>query len=105
MPPVKILVGLVMMLLAIAGGILGTYNHIRNAQGPRERSFAIRMLAVCWLFVASMLAAIYLTEGRNRVLVLAFYFVVCPVLFYKWSTKLQLIRILDRRDDDEKERT
>lgn len=102
MPPLKIIIGASLMLLAIAGGTLGTYHYIRNARGPRERAFAIRMLSVCWLLVAVMIAAVNLTEGRVRTLVLAGFFIVCPALFYRWSTRLQLIRMVDRRERDDR---
>lgn len=101
MPSFGTILGVSLMLLALSGGALGTYHNIRNAQGPRERSYAIRMMAASWLLVLSMLVALYLTGGRSRYYVLGLYFVLCPLLIYKWSTTLQLIRMLDQRDREE----
>ena len=89
-------------LTALAGGALGTYNNVRNASGPRERAFAIRMSAACWLIVASMLVALRMTHGHTRFYVLVGYFIVTPPLLYRWSTMHQMIRMLDQRERDEK---
>ena len=90
------------MAIALIGGALGTFHNIVHAQGPRERAFTIRMSIVVWLLVISMLAAIYWIPGHLRYYVLGGYFVVCPILLYKWSNTHQLIRMLDRREQDEK---
>jgi Ca2+/Na+ antiporter len=98
---VKVLIGLFLMLVALAGGALGTWNNIRNAQGPRERTFAIRVSIGCWLFVAALLMAISVTDGRLRLYVLIAFFILCPVLLYKWSNTQQLIRRLDQREHED----
>ena len=95
------IVGLCLMALALAGGVIGTYNNIKNAIGPRERAFTIRMSVVAWLFVASLLMAIYVTHGHIRLYVLIAFFILCPVLLYKWSNTQQLIRRLDQREHED----
>lgn len=102
MPSFSAIIGYCLMGLALLGGVLGTYHNIANASGPRERAFAIKMSAVVWLLVASMLAAITLIPGHLRYYVLGGYFVICPILLYKWSNTHQMIRMLDQRDRDEK---
>lgn len=92
------IIGLGLMAAAIAGGLLGSYHNIRHARGPRERAFAVRMTAVVWLLATAFLAAMYLAEGHLRYYVLGGFFVLCPLLMYKWSTTHQMIRLLDERE-------
>ncbi len=97
------IIGLCLMALALAGGAVGTYNTIKNARGPRERAFTIRMFIACWILVACLLLALYVTQGRIRIGILIIFFILCPVLLYKWSTMQQLIHKLDQRENESPE--
>ena len=43
------------VVAGVMGGIVGTYFSIKNAKGPKERAFAIRAAALCWLGVSAFL--------------------------------------------------
>jgi hypothetical protein len=40
-------------VIGLAGGALGAYASIRNARGPRERTLAVRLSALCGAWVAA----------------------------------------------------
>jgi hypothetical protein len=42
------------------GGLIGTYFSIANASGPRERALTIRFAAACWLWLAAVMALMFL---------------------------------------------
>lgn len=101
MPSINFIIGIGLVGLAFIGGVLGTWHNIHNAQGPRERAYAIRMSLLCWLLVIAMFAALALTFGALRKYILIGSFILFPILIYRWSTRHQLIRIVDQRDQDE----
>jgi Ca2+/Na+ antiporter len=41
--------GIIGSLVGILGGAVGTYFSIKNARGPKERSFIIRMAVLMWI--------------------------------------------------------
>jgi Ca2+/Na+ antiporter len=47
-------------ILALFGGILGTWAGIRNTQPPRERRFMIRMSILLWLLLAGLMGVLIL---------------------------------------------
>lgn len=100
MPSIQFIVGATLMLVALSAGALGTWHNISGAQGPRERRLVIRTSIALWLLVASMLALVYVVPTKFRFPVLLVYFVVCPILLYRWSLMHQLARMADQRDGD-----
>lgn len=103
MPPINIIIGSLLILLAFFGGAMATFHNIHNAQGPRERAYAIRVSVYCWLLVAAMFTALAFTEGSVRKYVMIGCFVIFPVFIYRWSIRHQLLRLLDQRESDEQE--
>jgi hypothetical protein len=101
MPSIQVIVGATLMLVALAAGALGTWHNIRSAQGPRERRLVIRSSLALWLLVGSMLAVVYVAPTKYRFAVLLVYFIVCPILLYRWTLMHQLARLADQRDSDE----
>lgn len=99
---VKAMIGITLMAVALGAGLVGTINNIRNAKGPRERDFAIRASLFSWLFVLAMLAGLYFTAGNYRYYILGAALILGPILLYKLSTTQQLIRMLDKREDEER---
>lgn len=93
--------GLVLVSVALIGGGVATYANIRNAKGPRERAFVLRICIAGWAIILSMLALMYVLEPPYRYITAFAYFVVTPWLIYRWSTTHQLIRILESRERDE----
>jgi hypothetical protein len=75
-------------LLGVMGGIVGTYFGIKNTNGPRERAFAIRAAALCWLGVSTFLACLFLVPSTWRPLLWVVYL---PSLcwFIRWMNEGQ----------------
>ena len=48
--------GLAGGLIGAMGGVLGTYVSLKNTRGRRERALAIRLAALCWVWLAAMAA-------------------------------------------------
>lgn len=97
MPSIQIIVGAALMLVALVGGALGTWHNIRGVQGPRERKLVVRASIALWLLVGSMLAVLYVAPPKFRFAILLVYFVICPILLYRWSLAHQLARVADQR--------
>jgi hypothetical protein len=92
------LLGIALVLAALAGGAYASYENIRAARGPRERRFVVRACAIGWLLMLSMLVLIYVSPSPYRYLIALAYFIAAPILIYRWSRTHQLIRALDARE-------
>jgi hypothetical protein len=53
-------------LIGVIGGIIGTYLSIKNARGPRERSFLISVAVTVWVALAAFLATLVLIPAPYR---------------------------------------
>lgn len=95
------IVGLTLVSVALVGGGIATYANIRNARGPRERAFVIRICVAGWTLILSMLALMYWLHPPYRYITVFVYFFVTPWLIYRWSNTHQLIRILEQRERDD----
>ncbi len=75
-------------MVGVLGGIVGTYFSIKNTNGPRERAFAIRAAALCWLGVSAFLACLFLLPLNWRLLLWVVYL---PSLFWfiRWANERQ----------------
>jgi hypothetical protein len=100
MVSVRILAGVAITAVALVGGGVATYLNIRNSRGPKEKAFVTRACTVAWAVILSMLAAVYLLPPPWRYIAAGGYFIVCPILVYKWATTHQLIRVLEEREND-----
>ena len=47
-------------VIGVVGGVIGTYFGIRGTNGPRQRAFAIRIMALVWLWMAAVVAWLFL---------------------------------------------
>ncbi len=75
-------------VVGVLGGIVGTYFSIKNTNGHKERAFAIRAAALCWLGVSAFLACLFLLPPYWRLLLWVVYL---PSLFWfiKWANEGQ----------------
>jgi hypothetical protein len=80
--------GIAGAVVGVMGGIVGTYFSIRNTNGPKERAFAIRAAALCWLGVSTFLACLFFVP---RVWHPLLWIVYVPSLlwFIKWANRGQ----------------
>lgn len=88
------------MLFVVAAliGAIASYKNIRDSRGPLERRYVLRMCMLTWGIILSMLVFAYVLRPPWLYVVVGGYFVVTPVLFYRWATTHQLIREKERRD-------
>lgn len=94
----RAIIGLLVMGVAISGGIVATYYNVRNVSGPKERSFVIQVCTVSWLIVLSLLLFAYFLPSPHRFIVSGLYLVICPLMVFRWTNKHQLIRMIEERD-------
>src|SRR4051812_45577103 len=52
--------GLAGGIIGVMGGVLGTYFSIRNSMRPRERSLMLKLAAATWIWLAALLAWLFL---------------------------------------------
>jgi hypothetical protein len=78
--------------VGIFGGILGTFFGIMNTAGPRERAFAIRAAAQCWVAVALFLAALWWTPAPYQALLWVPYVLLLPLTIRAWNRRQEQIR-------------
>lgn len=97
----KAILGLALVGAALVGGGYASLINLRNVQGPRERRFVARVCAIGWLIVLSMLSLIYWFPPPYRYLIALGYFIVTPILVYRWALTHQMLRVLDARERDE----
>ena len=87
-------------VVGVMGGIVGTYFSIKNTKGPKERAFAIRAAALCWLGVSAFLACLFLLPLYWRLLLWVVYL---PSLFWfiRWANEGQAVaRVEDMTQAD-----
>lgn len=94
------LIGGALFVTAFIIGGLASYKNIRDARGPKERSYVWRVCALSWGIILSMLVLAYLVHPPWLYGVVAAYFIATPILFYRWATTHQLIRELERRETE-----
>lgn len=94
----KIIIGLLLTAVALLGGAIASYYNIRNSRGPKERAFVTKACVIAWAVILSMLVAVYLLPAPWRYAAAAGYFIVCPILVYKWATTHQLIRMVEDKE-------
>lgn len=94
----QIIAGLILLGIALIGGGLASWSNIRQARGPRERAFVIRVCLLSWALILSMLGLMYLLPSPYRYVAMLAYFVGLPLLIYRWARTHQLIRLLEERE-------
>ncbi|HCO26190.1 MAG TPA: hypothetical protein DIT97_25390 [Gimesia maris] len=47
-------------LLGFLGGVIGTWNELRNAQGLQERAYLVKMSVLFWVVVPLFVVAVFL---------------------------------------------
>lgn len=97
----RALFGFVLLTLALLGGGWASWVNIRQARGPRERRFVLRICVLSWILVLSMLGLMYVLPSPYRYAAMLFYFVGLPLMIYQWSKTHQLIRMLESRADEQ----
>jgi hypothetical protein len=84
--------GIVGSLVGIAGGVLGTYFSIKNTNGPLERAFMVKCVALAWIAVAIFLGLLLVLPVAYRIYVWIPYGVLLLWSMKKISRKQAEIR-------------
>jgi hypothetical protein len=99
------LIGGILFATAFVIGGLASYRNVRDSRGPRERRYVLRMCVLTWVVILSMLVSAYVLHPPWLYYVVGAYFVVTPVLFYRWAHTHQLIREMERRAGEPRSQT
>jgi Ca2+/Na+ antiporter len=84
--------GLAGAVIGLVGGVVGTYFSIRNANGPRERSFMIKSAVVCWMAILIFLGLLFVLPHPYRWLMWIPYSVLLPLGIIYGNRRQQAIR-------------
>jgi uncharacterized membrane protein len=79
-------------VLGVLGGAIGTYFSVKNTAGPRERAFMIRAAALCWVAVATFLAALWWTPLPYQLWLWALYGISLPLAIRAGNRRQEQIR-------------
>lgn len=96
----RALFGFTLLAVALIGGGLASWSNVRQARGPRERAFVVRICILSWMLILSMLGLMYALPSPYRYGAMLFYFVGLPLLIYRWSKTHQLIRLMEAREQE-----
>ncbi len=84
--------GIIGSAIGVLGGIVGTYFGLKNTNGPRERTFMIRLAILVWVAVTGFLIATFWLPPTYRRYLLALYVVALPVAIVWGNRRQQAIR-------------
>ncbi len=86
-----LILGIVGSLIAIAGGLIGTYFGIKNSNVPRERAFTIRSAIVCCIGVV-LFFAVTVFFPQMRLLLGILCVILFPFVIRYMNKKQKAIR-------------
>jgi hypothetical protein len=87
--------GIAGSVIGVMGGAIGTYFSIRNTGRPRERALMIRLSVLAWLWIAALMAWLFLMPRPwNQ----AAFLLNLPLLLSipRWNRRLALARAEDK---------
>lgn len=64
-------------------GLAWSYSDIKNAKGPRERSFAAKKSIFCWILVVAFFACTWVFRSKYHGVVLLFLAVGLAILWLR----------------------
>lgn len=80
------------VLIGLGGGIVGTLNSLRHANGPREKQFLIRASIVCWLSITIFIALLVFLPTPARMILWIPYALLLTQGINYWNRTQQKIR-------------
>ncbi|RKY33761.1 MAG: hypothetical protein DRP78_07235 [Candidatus Omnitrophota bacterium] len=80
--------GIVGSILGLIGGIIGTYFSIKNTNGPKEKSFMIKIATIGWIAIALFLFLMYITPSPYQCFLFIPYGIILPITIIK-GNKIQ----------------
>ncbi len=95
---VRAWVGITLILAVLAAGMAVGYLNVKRARGPKERRFVRRACLATWGLVLLFLFCLFGLPSPYRYLSAAGFFVLLPLLMFRWATQHQLVRRIDAQD-------
>lgn len=80
------------VVIGLGGGIIGTLNSLRHANGPREKQFLIRASIVCWLSIAIFIPLLVFLPTPARMILWIPYALLLTQGINYWNRTQQKIR-------------
>ena len=84
--------GIIGSVLGLCGGLFGCYCGIKNANGPRERSFIIKASIVCLAAITIFIVTFFALPLPYRWFLYIPYSILLPLGLVYWNKKQRLIR-------------
>ncbi len=75
----------------LAGGIIGTYCSIKNTNGPRERTFMIKVSVIGWIAILVFLGLMFALPNPYRHFLWIPYGILLPLAIVTGNRKQQKI--------------
>lgn len=79
-------------LLGVLGGVVGTYFSIKNTNGPKERTFMVRVAVIAWLAVSLFVAGLLIVPQPYNWLLWIPYVILLPLAIRRFNKKQLEIR-------------
>ena len=76
----------------LVGGTIGTYCSIKNTNGPRERTFMIKVSVIGWIAIIVFLGLMFVLPNPYRYFLWIPYGILLPVAIITGNRKQQKIR-------------
>jgi hypothetical protein len=92
----ELLVGVVIMLIAFSMAAIASVSCIRNTRGPRERAFVVSNCVAAWIVIGGLFGLMGITPSPLRYVLMVAYCIHLPFMTYRFTTKQQLLRRLDK---------
>lgn len=91
--------GIIGGTMGFAGGAIGTYVSIKNAAGPKQRRFMVRVAVVGWILITLFLILLWVLPNPYRWLIWIPYGLALPLAIVVLNRKQRAIRSEEERTD------
>ncbi|MCP4259358.1 MAG: hypothetical protein GY774_17885 [Planctomycetes bacterium] len=79
-------------ILGCIGGLVGTYFSIKNTNGPKEKSFMIKVCIIGWIGIILFLVLMFLLPNPYRFYLWIPYGIILPIVIIKGNRVQAKIR-------------
>jgi len=70
---------IVVGIIGLTGGIVGTYFSIKNTNGPKERMFMIKVSVIGWIAIGIFITLLFLLQHPYRWFLWIPYGILLPI--------------------------
>lgn len=93
--------GIIGAIIGVAGGIIGSWATVKNASGPREKSFVVRAVTFSWILVLIFIGLLILLPRPWNFLMWVPYGIILPLGIIKWNKMQQAIIAEEKIESDD----